>query len=288
MVEFEEIKDEHYEENDGFEDEEDGSDGDYSDASDDDQGQDEDVQDETIIDRIVALKDIIPAHQRDAISRSISKAYSFGSMATFIGGKAVYILITSILMLGIPYALSLEEDKMISEQERQLQLAQGMSEVPSILFFDRRLISRFLRPPLPRLWLPRLQNLSRKHRSDHPVSEHSEGYLGLGVGKDEMHSTLYRWYASTSLQGSGKGELFAFRLENFRRYIQALEKPTPRIPTFVSKLRERKIIQSYNMTNSHAHPRINLLDWGLLCQPVPPPVRYSLAIEIRSLYSLYI
>src|SRR5271154_5536733 len=104
MVEFEEIKDEHYEENDGFEDEEDGSDGDYSDASDDDQGQDEDVQDETIIDRIVALKDIIPAHQRDAIipahqrdaiSRSISKAYSFGSMATFIGGKAVYILITS-------------------------------------------------------------------------------------------------------------------------------------------------------------------------------------------------
>jgi len=129
MVEFEEIKDEHYQENDGFEDEEDGSDGDYSDASDDDQGQDEDVQDETIIDRIVALKDIIPAHQRDAISRSISKAYSFGSMATFIGGKAVYILITSILMLGIPYALSLEEDKMISEQERQLQLAQGMSEV---------------------------------------------------------------------------------------------------------------------------------------------------------------
>jgi hypothetical protein len=209
-------------------------------------------------------------------------------MATFIGGKAVYILITSILMLGIPYALSLEEDKMISEQERQLQLAQGMSEVHRLLFFDLRLISRFLRQPLPRLWLLRLQNLSRKHRSDHPVSEHSEGCLGLGVEKDEMHSTLYRWYASTSPQGSGKGELFAFRLEKFRRNILAPEKPTPHIPTFVSKLREQKFIQSYNMMNSHAHPRINLLAWGLLCQPVPPPVRYSLAIEIRSLYSLYI
>jgi import receptor subunit TOM22 len=182
MVEFEEIKDEHYEANDGFEDEEDGSDGDYSDASDDDdQAQDEDVQDETIIDRIVALKDIIPAHQRDAISRSISKAYSFGSMATFIGGKAVYILITSILMLGIPYALSLEEDKMISEQERQMQLQQGMSEVPSLLFLDRCLISRFLRPPLPRLWLPRLQNLNRRHQSVPPVSEHSERYLWILV-----------------------------------------------------------------------------------------------------------
>src|SRR5271170_5609480 len=233
MVEFEEIKDEHYEENDGFEDEE--SDGDYSDASEDeDQGQDEGVQDETIIDRIVALKDIIPAHQRDAISRSISKAYSFGSMATFIGGKAVYILITSILMLGIPYALSLEEDKMISEQERQLQLAQGMSEVPSLLFLDRRLISRFLRPPLPRLWLPRLQNLNRKHRSVLPVSEHSEGYLGLGVEKDEMHSTLYRWYSSTSLQGSGKGGIICIQIRKFQRYILAPEKSTPRIPTFVS------------------------------------------------------
>jgi import receptor subunit TOM22 len=129
MVEFEEIKDEHYEENDGFEDEDEGSDGDYSDASDDDQIHDDSVQDETIIDRIVALKDIIPANQRDAIYRSVSKAYSFGSMATFIGGKAVYIFITSILMLGIPYALSLEEDKMISEQERQMQAQQGMSEV---------------------------------------------------------------------------------------------------------------------------------------------------------------
>ena len=133
MVEFEEIKDEHYEENDGFEDEEEGSAGDYSDVSSEDEGQDDSVQDETILDRIVALKDIIPAHQRDTLSRSISKAYSFGSMATFIGGKAIYILITSILMLGIPYALSLEEDKMISEQERQMQLQQGMSEVTTLL-----------------------------------------------------------------------------------------------------------------------------------------------------------
>jgi mitochondrial import receptor subunit TOM22 len=128
MVEFEEIKDEHYE-NDGFEDD-DGSDGEYSDASSDaEQEQDDSLQNETIFDRIVALRDIIPAQQRDAIARTVSKAYSYGSIATFIGGKAVYILITSILMLGIPYALSVEEDKMFAEQERQLQLQQGMSEV---------------------------------------------------------------------------------------------------------------------------------------------------------------
>lgn len=131
MVEFEEIKDEHYEENEGFEDEDDGSDGEFSDASSEgDQDElDKGIQDETILDRISALKDIIPAHQRDAIARTFSTVSSYGQMAAFIGGKAAYIFITSVLMLGIPYALSSEEDKLISEQERQMQLQQGMSEV---------------------------------------------------------------------------------------------------------------------------------------------------------------
>ena len=92
MVEFEEIKDEHYvgiakpEENEG-------SDGDWS----DDEPLDEEPADETSIatetfyDRIAALKDIIPARQRDTIVRTISEAYSYGTAATLIGGKIAYI-----------------------------------------------------------------------------------------------------------------------------------------------------------------------------------------------------
>lgn len=130
MVEFEEIKDEHYDAaDDGFEDEDDGSDGEYSDASSEGDQDDVGIQDESILDRIVALKDIIPAHQRDSIARTLSTVYGVGSMVTFIGGKAAYILISSVLLLGIPYALISDEDKMLSEQERQMQLQQGMSEV---------------------------------------------------------------------------------------------------------------------------------------------------------------
>ena len=125
MVEFEEIKDEHYEEDDGFVTEDSGE---YSDTS-SESDQDEDVGNETFFDRIVALKDIIPAHRRHQISRVLSKSYQYGTMATFIGGKAAYVIITSILMIGIPYALSLDEDKVLAEQERQMQLQQGMSEV---------------------------------------------------------------------------------------------------------------------------------------------------------------
>ena len=126
MVEFEEIKDEHYEDEDGFVDDDEDE---YSDTSSVHDDEDEGIEGESILDRIVALKDIIPQQQRLAISKAVSRTVSFGSMATYIGGKAVYIAITSILMLGIPYALAVEEEKAISEQERQMQMQQGMSEV---------------------------------------------------------------------------------------------------------------------------------------------------------------
>lgn len=124
MVEFEEIKDEHYGADTVVDDEDE-----WSDESDDGEDDEKEVASETILDRIVALKDIIPARQRDAIAHTLSKTYSYGTIATYIGGNAAYVVITSVLMLGIPYALTLEEDRMISEQERQMQMSQDMSGV---------------------------------------------------------------------------------------------------------------------------------------------------------------
>jgi import receptor subunit TOM22 len=97
----------------------------WSDESEDGDDEEE-IASETLIDKISALKDIVPAHQRDAIARTVSKAYSYGTVVTFIGGKAAYMMITSVLILGIPYALMLEEDKIIAEQERQMQMSQDI------------------------------------------------------------------------------------------------------------------------------------------------------------------
>ena len=118
MVEFEEIVVGAFEEE--------RSDGEYSDDSDD---EDDNIADETLWDRMVALQDIVPAGHRDSIYHAFSRAFAIGSATTFIGGKVVYVIITSVLMLGVPYALVSEEDKIISEQEKQIQLQQGMSEV---------------------------------------------------------------------------------------------------------------------------------------------------------------
>lgn len=125
MVDFEEIKDEHYDGTDTALDDED----EWSDESDDGDDDEKELARETILNRIAALKHMVLAHQRDAIVYTLSKAYSYGTIPTFIGGKAAYIVITSVLMLGIPYALTLEEDRIIAEQERHRQMSQGMTEV---------------------------------------------------------------------------------------------------------------------------------------------------------------
>ena len=125
MVEFEEIIDE---QGDDFlaaaE-----SEGAWSDTSSEGEEDDIDVGNETLYERIAALKDIIPAKQRASISRTISSALQVGKIATFVGGKAAYIIASSMLMVGIPFVLLLEEDRMFTEQERQMQMQQEMSEV---------------------------------------------------------------------------------------------------------------------------------------------------------------
>jgi len=126
MVEFEEIKDEQADDVQETVDE-----GDWSDTSSDISEADA-IENESLYDRIVALRDIIPASQRASIARTFSTIYNFGRVTTFIGGKAAYILFTSVLMIGIPFVLSLEEDRALAEQEKQFQLQQGMSEVRNL------------------------------------------------------------------------------------------------------------------------------------------------------------
>src|SRR5271156_1490284 len=84
MVEFEEIKDEQADDIQETVDEAEWSDT-ASEISEADA-----IENETLYDRILALKDIIPAHQRASITRTVSKIYNFGRITTFIGGKAAY------------------------------------------------------------------------------------------------------------------------------------------------------------------------------------------------------
>jgi len=135
MVRLEELEDEHFvfkpeSTDDGAllaDDDEDYTDTD-SEISTDDLPQS--LPEESLFDRISALRDIIPPQTRARISSASASVYSAANTTVTFGGKSLWVIATSILLLGIPYALALGEEQQYMEEERQRgmmeQGAQGM------------------------------------------------------------------------------------------------------------------------------------------------------------------
>jgi hypothetical protein len=80
--------------------------------------------DETLYERILALQDMIPASTRRSVSSKISTTTSWLKSGLFMGGKTLWVVSTSALLLGVPWALAYSEEQMIVEQERAEIMAQ--------------------------------------------------------------------------------------------------------------------------------------------------------------------
>ncbi|KAK4941915.1 mitochondrial import receptor subunit Tom22 [Elasticomyces elasticus] len=82
--------------------------------------------DESLYDRIIALRDIIPPKARARISSVTSSLVSATSTTVNYSGKGLWVIATSVLLLGIPYALALGDEQQFLEQERQqMQMSEG-------------------------------------------------------------------------------------------------------------------------------------------------------------------
>ncbi|KAH7132206.1 mitochondrial outer membrane translocase complex, subunit Tom22 [Dendryphion nanum] len=84
--------------------------------------------DETFYERLSALQDIIPAATRRSFNNKISAAQSWVKSGLFLGGKTLWVVSTSALLLGVPWALAYSEEQMVMEQEREMQLAQRTND----------------------------------------------------------------------------------------------------------------------------------------------------------------
>ncbi|EAT81996.1 hypothetical protein HBI56_082350 [Parastagonospora nodorum] len=80
--------------------------------------------DETLYERILALQDMIPASTRRSISSKVNTTSSWLKSGLFMGGKTLWVVSTSALLLGVPWALAYSEEQMIVEQERAELMAQ--------------------------------------------------------------------------------------------------------------------------------------------------------------------
>lgn len=95
-----------------------------SDSEISDDASDAGALDESLIDRLSALRDIIPPKARAKISSISSTIASATSSTINYSGKGLWVIATSVLLLGIPYALALGEEQQYMEEERQRAVMQ--------------------------------------------------------------------------------------------------------------------------------------------------------------------
>ncbi|RJE23928.1 hypothetical protein PHISCL_03744 [Aspergillus sclerotialis] len=88
-----------------------------------------DVESETLMERISALKDVIPPGARRQITSTVSTLASFTKSSVMFGGRSLWILSTSAFLLGVPWALAYAEEEQYIQLEREQGMIKGANEV---------------------------------------------------------------------------------------------------------------------------------------------------------------
>ncbi|KAK5167801.1 mitochondrial import receptor subunit Tom22 [Saxophila tyrrhenica] len=89
----------------------------------------DDDLDETLLDRLAALKDIVPPTYRKQLSNVTSTGYSWAAKAMNMSGKTLWVVSTSALLLGVPWALAFSEEQQVQEMEREMRMQQNANEL---------------------------------------------------------------------------------------------------------------------------------------------------------------
>lgn len=74
---------------------------------------------------------MIPHTTRSYISSTVSTTASYIKSGLGMGGKALFVLSTSALLLGVPWALAFAEEQNIIEAEKEMRMREGAGEVSS-------------------------------------------------------------------------------------------------------------------------------------------------------------
>lgn len=104
------------------------SDSDASDSESDFED-DFDIENETLVDRLLALKDIIPPENRTQLLNATETAKSYLSAALNRSGNLLWGLTSSALLLGVPLSLAILAETQLQEMEKEMSLQQSAQDV---------------------------------------------------------------------------------------------------------------------------------------------------------------
>ncbi|KAL3423216.1 Mitochondrial import receptor subunit tom22 [Phlyctema vagabunda] len=124
MVELVEVEDESFETKQaGPSDEDDYYTDTDSEISTDDE--DEVPDEETFADRLLALKDIIPPTTRTYITNTVDSTTGWIKSGLLFGGQTLFVISTSALLLGVPWALAFAEEQQVVEMEKEMRMRES-------------------------------------------------------------------------------------------------------------------------------------------------------------------
>ncbi|KAJ2401314.1 mitochondrial import receptor subunit Tom22 [Coemansia sp. RSA 2559] len=90
--------------------------GDESEYSDDSEfGDEDDSLDESLLERLAALKDIVPASQRNAMASAVGAVTKWGGLGATLAGKLAWVFTTTALLVVFPLAYESDREKMMEQ-----------------------------------------------------------------------------------------------------------------------------------------------------------------------------
>ena len=102
---------------------------------------DDEIQKESLVDRLVALVDIVPPQTRHSITTRVSNFVGAVKTSGKVVGNVVWVLTTSALLIGLPLAFALEDEAKIVQQEKEMAAQQqGVQQVRLYTFFFRDIL----------------------------------------------------------------------------------------------------------------------------------------------------
>lgn len=90
---------------------------------------DYDPLNETLAERLYALRDIVPPTTRGWISSRVSEISSTAWSVLSFSGKGAWVITTSALFFGVPFALSFAEDQQLTAMEQEYNMRQTGGEL---------------------------------------------------------------------------------------------------------------------------------------------------------------
>lgn len=88
-------------------------------------------EEETLTDRLLALRDIIPPTTRSYIASKVDATTSWVKSGLMFSGKTLWVVSTSALLLGVPWALAFAEEQQMVEMEKEMRMREMGGEVCS-------------------------------------------------------------------------------------------------------------------------------------------------------------